>query len=258
MHRIITLTTDFGPGSLYVAQMKARLLQAEARCTLVDIAHDLPAHDIRGASWFLGQACLAFPAGTLHLAVIDPGVGTDRRMVWARIGGQEFLAPDNGLLTHAVALATLAEARVLPVPAAASATFHGRDVVAAVAARLLDGEPATAIGEACPTLVQLPEATSREAADGIHGEVRFIDHFGNLLTNIPASLWPAVEVAGGLHLGDRWIDRPVRTYGDASPGSAVVLVGSQGVIEVAVVEGSASRLLGGEIGTPVRIPKASR
>jgi S-adenosylmethionine hydrolase len=189
--------------------------------------------------------------------VIDPGVGTDRKIVWARIGSQEFLAPDNGLLTHAMAMAELAEARVLPVPAASSATFHGRDVVAAVAARLLDGEPAATIGEACPTLVQLPEATVREAADGIHGEVRFIDHFGNLLTNIPANQWPAVEAAGGLHLSDRWIDRPVRTYGDAPAGSAVALVGSQGVIEVAVVEGSAARLLGGELGTPVRIPKAS-
>jgi S-adenosylmethionine hydrolase len=157
-----------------------------------------------------------------------------------------------------MAMAALTEARVLPVPASASATFHGRDVVAAVAARLLDGEPAVAVGEACPTLVQLPEATAREADDGIHGAVRFIDHFGNLLTNIPAAEWPAVVAAGGLHLGDRWIDRPVRTYGDASPGSAVALVGSQGVIEVAIVEGSASRLLGGEIGTPVRIPQDRR
>ena len=258
MHRLITLTTDFGPGSLYVAQMKARLLHAKAGCTLIDIAHDLPAHDIRGASWFLGQACLAFPPSTLHLVVIDPGVGTARKMVWARIGSQEFLAPDNGLLSHAMAMAPLAEARVLPEPVDASATFHGRDVIAATACRLLDDEPAAALGEPLPSLVQLPEAAVSEGPEGIAGEVRFIDHFGNLLTNIPASHWPAVAAAGGLHLGDRWIDRPVRTYGDASPGSAVALVGSQGVIEVAVVEGSASRLLGGEIGTTVRIPSAGR
>ena len=258
MHRIITLTTDFGTGSLYVAQMKARLLQTTAACTLVDIAHDLPAHDIRGASWFLGQACQAFPPDTLHLVVIDPGVGTTRKMIWASIGDQQFLAPDNGLLTHALTRAPLHEARVLPVSADASATFHGRDVVAAAASRLLNGEPPLSLGEPLPSLVQVPEATPTLTADRIQGEVRFVDHFGNLLTNIPASEWPAVLAAGGLYLGDRWIDRPVRTYGDAAAGSAVALVGSQGVIEIAVVEGSASHLLGGEIGTPVQIVKASR
>lgn len=253
MRRIVTLTTDFGPGSLYVAQMKARLLHSRAEITLVDIAHDLPAHDIRGASWFLGQACQSFPEGTLHLVVIDPGVGTTRKMVWASIGGQAFLAPDNGLLTHALARAPLTEARILPEPHDASATFHGRDVVAVAACRLLDGEPASALGEQHDELVHLPEATASQGPQGIRGEVCYIDHFGNLLTNLPASMWSAVQAAGGIRLGDRWIDRPVRTYGDASPGSAVVLVGSQDVIEIAVVEGSASRLLGGEIGTSVTL-----
>ena len=255
MPRLLTLTTDFGPGSLYVAQLKARLLHAQAGCSLVDIAHDLPAHDVRGASWFIGQACLAFPADTLHLVVIDPGVGTERKLVWARIGTQAFLAPDNGLLTHAMKVAPLQEARLLPVPTDASATFHGRDVIAAAACRLLDGEPATALGGELTRLEELPEAAPSEGEDGIQGEVRFIDHFGNLLTNIPAEHWPAVVEAGGVVLGDRLIDRPVRTYGDAPPGTAVTLVGSQGVLEIAVVEGSAARLLGGEIGTPVRISR---
>jgi len=253
MRRIVTLTTDFGPGSLYVAQMKARLLHTRAHITLIDIAHDLPAHDIRAASWFLGQTCLAFPEGTLHLVVIDPGVGTARRMVWASVAGHEFLAPDNGLLTHALSRGLLAEARTLPEPADASATFHGRDVVAVAACRLLDGEPASALGAPHGLLVHLPEAAASQGPQGIRGEVCYIDHFGNLLTNLPATMWSAVQAGGGIRLGDRWIDRPVRTYGDASPGSAVVLIGSQGVIEIAVVEGSAARLLGGEIGTPVTL-----
>ena len=253
MQRIVTLTTDFGTGSVYVAQMKARLLQAAAACTIVDLAHDLPAHDIRGASWFLRQACLAFPAGTLHLVVIDPGVGTSRHMIWAAVGGHQFLVPDNGLLTHALSASPLAQARILPVPPEASATFHGRDVVAAAACRLLEGHAPDTLGEALPAVVQLQAATPTQTPDGIRGEVCFIDHFGNLLTNLPASIWPAVVTAGGVQLGDRWIDRPVRTYGDAAAGSAVVLVGSQGVIEIAVVEGSAARLLGGELGTAVTV-----
>ena len=128
-------------------------------------------------------------------------------------------------------------------------------MIAAAACRLLDGEPATALGGELTRLEELPEAAPSEGEDGIHGEVRFIDHFGNLLTNIPAEHWPAVVEAGGVVLGDRLIDRPVRTYGDAPPGTAVTLVGSQGVLEIAVVEGSAARLLGGEIGTPVRISR---
>jgi S-adenosylmethionine hydrolase len=253
MQRIVTLTTDFGTGSVYVAQMKARLLQAAAACTIVDLSHDLPAHDIRGARWFLRHACLAFPAGTLHLVVIDPGVGTARHMLWASLGGHQFLVPDNGLLTHALAASSLDAAKILPVPAEASATFHGRDVVAAAACQLLEGHSPDSLGEPLATVVQLPEAAPTRGPDGIRGEVCFIDHFGNLLTNLPATWWPAVLAAGGLHLGDRWIDRPVRTYGDAPAGSAVALVGSQGVIEIAVVEGSAARLLGGELGTAVTV-----
>ncbi|MGA0040585.1 MAG: SAM hydrolase/SAM-dependent halogenase family protein [Pirellulales bacterium] len=253
MQRIVTLTTDFGSGSVYVAQVKARLLQARTPCTIVDLAHDLPAHDIRGASWFLAQACLVFPQGSLHLAVIDPGVGTARHIVWASLGGHQFLAPDNGLLTHALAAAPLDDARVLPVPTAASATFHGRDIVAATACQLLEGQAPTSLGTPLTSLVQLGTSEPTRVAEGIRGEVCFIDHFGNLLTNLPATMWPTVAAAGGLFLGERWIDQPVRTYGDAARGSAVVLIGSQGVIEIAVVEGSAARLLGGELGTPVTL-----
>ena len=102
MPRVVTLTTDFGAGSGYVAEMKGRLLRADVACTLVDIAHDVPAHDIRAAAWLVGQACFAFPAGSLHLVVVDPGVGTTRRLVWAELGTQQFLCPDNGLLTWAL------------------------------------------------------------------------------------------------------------------------------------------------------------
>jgi len=253
MPRIVTLTTDFGTGSVYVAQLKAAILHASMPPTLVDIAHDLPAHDLRATAWLVGQACLAFPAGSLHIVVVDPGVGTARRIVWARLGEQEFLCPDNGVLSWALARASLAEARALEVPASAAATFHGRDVLAPAAVRLLDGEPPDALGPALASLVRLPWPEARESAAGIEGEVIHVDAFGNLVTNLPATLWPRVAAAGGLHLGGHEITTLVRTYGDAATGTAVALVGSQGLIEAAVVEGRADLRLTAAVGTPVSI-----
>jgi len=258
MSRIVTLTTDFGSSSVYVAEIKGRLLHAPGGCTLVDIAHDLPAHDIRAAAWLVSRACFAFPPGTLHLVVIDPGVGTARRMVWVKIDGHEFLAPDNGVLSLAIAARPPEAVRTLPEPADASATFHGRDVVAVAAGRLLAGEPPELLGREHGPLARFDEPLPAEGVDGLRGEVRFIDSFGNLITNLPADCWPRIEAAGGVFLSERPIQRVVRTYGDAPPGTAVVLVGSQGVVEIAVVEGSAARLLGGEIGSPVRIAAGGR
>jgi adenosylmethionine-8-amino-7-oxononanoate aminotransferase len=253
MPRIVTLTTDFGTGSVYVAQLKAAILQAAAPPVLVDIAHDLPAHDIRAAAWLVGQACLAFPAGTLHIAVVDPGVGTPRPLAWARIGEQDFLAPDNGLLSWALARAPFVAARALEVPADAAATFHGRDVIAPAAVRLLDGAPSESLGPALASLVRLPCPEPRETDAGLEGEVIHVDAFGNLVTNLPASLWPRVAAAGALHVGGHAITTLVRTYGDAAPGTAVALVGSQGFIEAAVVEGRADVRLAAAVGTPVSV-----
>jgi S-adenosylmethionine hydrolase len=254
MPRIVTLTTDFGTGSGYVAEMKGRLLHARDPFTLVDIAHDLPAHDVRAAAWLVGQACPAFPAGTLHLVVVDPGVGTARRLVWAEIGGQRFLAPDNGLLSWALRRGPLAAAREIEVAADAAATFHGRDVLAPAAVRLLDGAALETLGPLLADLVRLPWPEPRETSAGIDGEVLHVDAFGNLVTNLPATLWPRVVAAGGLRVGGHDVTTLVRTYGDAAPGTPVALVGSQGFIEAAVVEGRADRRLGARVGTRVVFP----
>ena len=261
MPRVITLTTDFGSGSGYVAEMKGRLLQARTPFTLVDIAHDLPAHDIRAAAWLVGQACPAFPAGTLHLVVIDPGVGTARRLVWAAIGGQQFLCPDNGLLSGVLRRAPLAAAREIMVGAAAAATFHGRDVLAPAAVRLLDGTPPESLGPNVIDLVRLPMPEPQDGTAGLEGEVIHVDAFGNLVTNLPAELWPRVVDAGGLLVGGHLVTTLVRTYGDAASGTPVVLVGSQGFIEAAVVAGDAAARLGAGLGTRVGIadgPACSR
>jgi S-adenosylmethionine hydrolase len=252
--RIVTLTTDFGTGSGYVAELKGRLLHAQKPFTLVDIAHDLPAHDIRAAAWIVAQACPAFPAGSLHLIVVDPGVGTGRRIVWVKAGGQEYLAPDNGVLTRVLAAAPAEESRVLPVPAGASTTFHGRDVIAPAAATLVEGAAPESLGPAAGPLVQLPIPTPRETPLGLEGEVVHVDAFGNLLTNLPAEVLPRLTAAGRLVVGEREITRVVGTYGEAAPGDLVALVGSQGAIEAAVVQGRADAALAAHTGTRVRLP----
>jgi len=238
MPRVVTLTTDFGTGSGYVAEMKGRLLSATAAFTLVDIAHDVPAHDIRAAAWLVGQACPAFPPGSLHIVVVDPGVGTTRRLIWARVDS----FPDP-------------VARTLHVAPGASATFHGRDVLAPAAVALLDGAKPESLGPPAGPLVRLQWPVPSENATGIHGEVVHVDAFGNLVTNLPADLWPRLAEAGRLRVGDHDVATVVRTYGDAPRGSLVALVGSQAAIEAAVVEGSAAARLAAGVGTPVTIPR---
>jgi S-adenosylmethionine hydrolase len=202
----------------------------------------------------VARACPAFPAGSLHLIVVDPGVGTGRRIVWVRAGGQEYLAPDNGVLSRVLAAAPAEGPRVLPVPAGASTTFHGRDVIAPAAAALVEGAAPESLGPAAGPLVQLPIPEPRETPAGIEGEVVHVDAFGNLLTNLAAALLPRLVAAGRLVVGDRQITRVVCTYGDAPPGELVALVGSQGVIEAAVVQGRADAALAAGVGTRVLLP----
>jgi S-adenosyl-L-methionine hydrolase (adenosine-forming) len=253
MPRVVTLTTDFGTGSGYVAELKAAILRAAVPPTLVDIAHDLPGHDVRAASWLVGQACPAFPPGSLHLVVVDPGVGTARRLVWARIGPQEFLCPDNGVLTWPLERGALAAARELDVPTTAAATFHGRDVLAPAAVRLLDGAAPESLGGPITDLETVPWPAARETATGASGAVIHVDTFGNLVTNLPARLWPRVVAAGGLRVAGHDVTTLVRTYGDAPPGTPVALVGSQGFIEAAVVQGRADARLDAGVDSAVTV-----
>ena len=262
MTRVVTLTTDFGSGSGYVAELKGRLLHAKTPFTLVDIAHDVPPHDIRAAAWLVGQGCPAFPSGTLHIVVVDPGVGTDRGLVWARLGTpeshQDFLCPDNGVLTLALQRLPLIAARRITVPSDAAATFHGRDVLAPAAVRLLDELDTDLLGDPLATLAGLPWPMPQETPTGIHGEIIHIDAFGNLVTNLPASLLPRLQAAGRLRVGQHEITTIVRTYGEAVAGTAVAIVGSQGFIEAAIVEGRADERLNARLGTPVALDAEAR
>ncbi len=247
MSRIITLLTDFGPADGYVGEMKGVLFSLAPGATLVDVSHDVPPGDVVAASYVLGRVWRAFPPGTVHLAVVDPGVGTSRRALAVEAAGHGFVAPDNGLLSDVFAAA---EARVvsLPIPAAASRTFHGRDVFAPAAARLASGAPLRELGEAVSNLVHLPpRKLLREGAELV-GQIIHVDRFGTLITNLPGA-----DVAPGtaVQLANRALVLR-STFADVQSGEAVAFVGSGGTVEIAVRGGRADVVLGLSRGVEVR------
>ena len=263
MFPLVTLTTDFGTASGYVAQMKGAFYQrlqaieqggnrSASGIQLLDLAHDLPPHDTSAAAWFVASSCFDFPAGTLHVVVVDPGVGTARPILYAEIGDQRFLAPDNGLLSLASQRHGQRLIRQVALPPLASATFHGRDVFAPVAAELASGKSGQLKPLTGPVqTLAWPEPL--ETVEGQRGEIIHVDHFGNLITNFPESLLPRLQKAGRISCGETTIDTVVTTYGEATPGSLVALAGSQGFLEIAVVQGRADRRLTAGTGTPVRL-----
>lgn len=243
---LIALTTDFGSGSPYVAQMKGVLLSALPEVRLVDVTHDVPAHSLRHAEIVLRASAFAFPLGTVHLVVIDPGVGTSRRPIAVQAAGMTFVGPDNGVLGIAVKQKAAA-AVVLDRPeffrTPMTSTFHGRDLFAPVAAELAAGMPLTQVGSSIgdARASTLPEPTVE--GDTVRGVTLVADTFGNLLTNIPVELCgdaPEVYVAGKK---TRW----VRTYGDAQGVELLALAGSDGYIELALPRQSAAHSLAGGI-----------
>lgn len=256
---IVTLTTDFGTQDPFVGLMK---VQVHARCPaahVVDLTHELPPFRPAAAAFWLERCRHWCPPGTVHVAVVDPGVGTARRLLVAEFAAQRFLAPDNGLLgevlaagdarVHGIDLARL-ERFGLGAP---SATFHGRDVLAPLAAELAAGRTTPAeLGTAVTDWLPSPLPAPVRAADGVHGEVLLIDRYGNAFTTLPDTL------AGGRgHLEVRGRRVPlVRTYGDVPPGTAVALVNAFGVLEIAVAHGSAASALGLSPGVPVRFEPA--
>ena len=234
MRPLVTLLTDFGTADGYVAEMKGVLLSAAPDATIVDLTHDVPPHDVDAARLALARCWRRFPAGVVHLVVVDPGVGSARAALAVESDGRRLVGPDNGVLSPALLLAG-ARAVTLPVPAGASPTFHGRDVFAPAAARLATGIAIDALGPPCaePIVRRTPEARRRE--DGaLIGEVIAVDRFGNAVTNLIGVRGGAVEVAG------RRIPMQ-RTYADVAPGSLTALCGSSGLIELAVRDGSAAR-----------------
>lgn len=252
--RIITLTTDFGTSDGYVGTMKGVILSIAPDVTLVDITHHIPPpsqaslqQNIRQAAYVLHAAAPYFPAGTIHLAVVDPGVGSARRALAVRIAQGFLVGPDNGLFTLFLAEQPEADCRAVIHPEhmlpRVSATFHGRDVFAPVAAHLAGGASWANIGPRVTDPVMFPIPTPMHAPDGsLQGRVLYADHFGNLVTSVTEELAPLAAHVEVL-IGGRRIHGVRRTYADATPGELVALVGSSGHLEISVVNGNAAQTL---------------
>ena len=243
---IITLLTDFGTVDSYVAEMKAVLLSHAPGATLVDITHQVAPGDIRAAQYLLSRAWKHFPDGTVHLAIVDPGVGTERRALAAEHEGHHFVAPDNGLLSF---LPRGGHVVSLPVPTTAAATFHGRDVFAPAAARLATGTPIAQLGESISDPCYAPLPAPRHDHLTVIGEVIYVDRFGTLVSNIPGD---AVQMGARIHVEGTEAGSLRRTFRDVGRGALVAFVGSGGTVEIAVRDGSAARMLGVGVGAEVR------
>ena len=249
MARIVTLLTDFGTADGYVGEMKGVLLSRAPDVCVVDITHDVPPQDVESGRLVLARIWRRFPTGTVHLAVVDPGVGSSRQALAVESDGRFLVGPDNGLLSPAL---LVAGARVvgLQVSSTASPTFHGRDLFAPAAAALASGTSLDGLGAPTSDVVVRRTPEPRRRDDGaLSGEVIAIDRFGNAITNLVGRRPALLEVAGAL--------LPVRrTYSEVASGSPIALVGSTGLIEVAVRDGNASRQLGVARGSVVVLRNA--
>jgi S-adenosylmethionine hydrolase len=255
---VITITTDFGHQGPFVGVMKGRILTRFPDARIIDLTHEIVVHWPAEAGFWLARAFAYFPAGTVHVAVVDPGVGTSRDIIIVAAAGHLFFAPDNGLLAPIVArhpdalIVRLAPEALLRFGIErASATFHGRDIFAPLAAELASGRCGpTDLGEVTSSLV--PSWVDEPTVDGhVTGLVMTIDHFGNLITNIDEPLvrrFHSPRVFAGNH-GFAL----KRTYGDVRPGDYLALINSFGVIEIARAEQSAADGLGLSRGAPVQV-----
>jgi S-adenosyl-L-methionine hydrolase (adenosine-forming) len=256
---VVSLLTDFGPGSVYVGQMHATILRLAPSSRVVDLAHDCPFGNTEAAGYILRRSYPHFPEGTVHVVVVDPGVGSNRAVLVASAAGHLFVAPDTGVLGGVLALDPAAvvrrvEKRTL-MNDRISSTFHGRDILAPAAARLATGTDVEDFGPAI-TPRAAPPGPAREG-EAFVGSVLLVDRFGNLITNIPASALDEMGGPGGvrLRIGAAFIDTVATTFSDVPKGVALVYVGSGDHIEVAVNEGRAADALRMSVGDRVRLER---
>jgi S-adenosyl-L-methionine hydrolase (adenosine-forming) len=256
---LITLTSDFGVSSPYVAEMKGAILSINPSATIIDISHAIEPQDIQEGAVVFDMVHEAFPPGTIHVGVVDPGVGSDRPIIAAEINGQFYIAPDNGLLSLLVRrekpekMVRLENDRFWRRPV--SPTFHGRDIFAPVAAHLSLGIDLDQLGPPYESVCQidLPEPATNE--DRISGVVLKIDSFGNLITNIPAKMFVGRPtdsracVACGIY--ETW--GIYQTYAQQAQGTLIAVIGSNGLLELAVTGENAADRLGINVGTPVAV-----
>ena len=256
----LTLTTDFGLHDPYVGQLKGALLKGCRAATIIDLTHAIPAWDAATAAITIRTSYRFFPDGTIHLIVVDPGVGSQRALLVAAGDGHFFIAPDNGVLSLLVADKRIESIHRVErpdfFPASASATFHGRDIMAPVAAALATSTSLEQFGPAVsPRSIRMAIVPSSfHEAGCVHGQVQRIDHFGNIRTSIKAggshftpATFDSLEIAG------QRISRFARTYQEASVGALLVLIDSSGYVEVAANQASAAERIACAPGDSVTI-----
>jgi len=254
---VITLTTDFGTRDYYVGTMKGVILGITPEVSIIDLTHEIAKQEIAEAAIVLRSSRPYFPEGTIHVAVVDPGVGGHRRPILLESGGQRFVGPDNGIFSYVIAPGW----RAFELTSeslrreAISDTFHGRDVFAPAAAHLARGVDAAEFGPEITDLRRLQTRTASVYPGEVQGEVMHVDSFGNLITNVPAALF---EDAVGdspvtIEISGRRIEGVSRTYSDAARGALVAVFGSTDLLEIAVRDGSAHRRLGVGRGDPVTL-----
>ncbi len=273
MSAVITLTTDLGLTDVYVAAMKGVILGINPEVKLIDICHTIKPQNIPQAAFVLGAAYQFFPEKTIHVVVVDPGVGTERRAIILRTPSADFVAPDNGVLSYIlqqcksvkerlinnrqqVELEPGMEAVTITKPrfwrSAVSPTFHGRDIFAPVAARLSLGFPPIDFGEAITSVTMLPLPHPYQTPDGsLVGHILHIDSFGNLITNIKGADLPQTKRTITIEVGNQLISGVSRTYTEGR--GLLALIGSSGYLEVSLKGGSACAFLNAEVGNEVRM-----
>ena len=259
---IVTLLTDFGTADYFVAAMKAVVLGRAPDARLVDVTHEVPPQDVRAAAFTLLAVYRDFPPGTVHVAVVDPGVGSARRAVVVSAAGQRFVGPDNGIFSYVLDREPDAAVRRLDDPGwfrhPVSSTFHGRDVFAPVAGALAAGAEPERLGSEIRDPVRLEPLAARREADGtVRGAVLHVDRFGNCVTTLtPADLPERAGDALRLVVGGREVRGLRRHYAGAPPGEPFAIAGSAGFLEVSVDGASAAGLLGVRRGDPVELRPA--
>jgi len=260
---LVTLLTDFGTNDHYVASIKGPILCVNPRCTIVDISHEVKPHDIREGAFILANAFRFFPEGTIHLCVVDPGVGGPRRPILIESNNYFFVGPDNGLLSIASRqngikeIIGLTEMRFFRPEV--SQTFHGRDIFAPVAGHLSLGVRPRAFGKRIDSFIEIELKKPDVKGETMTGEVLHIDRFGNLITNIvEKKFYPFIkDRTFQIRAGNKTVNALKRGYWEGKKGEVIALVGSGGFLEIAIREGSAGKRLKLKRGDQIRISVTS-
>ena len=257
---VITLLTDFGEQDGYVGIMKGVIWGIAAQVQIADLSHTIPPQDILSGALTLARCASFFPPGTVHIAVIDPGVGTHRRAMAAQLGEQFFVGPDNGLVTRLLDITQAAGQAVTLVEldqpaywlAQVSSSFHGRDIFAPVGAHLANGTPLLKLGSPFSDPRRLAAPQPAPTPHGWIGQVVHIDHFGNLATNLGA-VQLAKMPSFTFNIKGRKINGMVKSFGEGQSGELAAMLDSDGRLAIAVVNGSAAQLLEARVGDPIEV-----